>query len=266
VGCLTVDNTPIPTDSTPMNSLDLSHVTVRSISNLRFSILIKVETVENTEEITALIDSGAEGLFIDKSIVHKWRTSILKSPIKVRNVDGTYNENGVITERCLIPFRINDRIMTEWFYVTALGDQKLIWGLPWLEKHNLIIDWTEKTLEFRNSQEDKAKVFIRSLAQEQEETTLIEDKDLVVQYLKSHRGPEPSDQLYMPFEDIGRWNEEQPDIAIRKYSPAQQMEHKYVQCETRGEHTTYPILALEGSIRAKSSRTISRKMPMGPCD
>jgi hypothetical protein len=129
VGCLTVDNTPIPMDSTPMDSLDLSHVTVRSISNRRFSIPIKVETVENTEEITALIDSGAEGLFIDKSIAHKWRTSILKSLIKVRNVDGTYNENGAITERCLIPFRINDKIMTEWFYVTALGDQNLILGL-----------------------------------------------------------------------------------------------------------------------------------------
>jgi hypothetical protein len=194
-----VDNTPIPMDSTPMDSLDLSHVTVQSISNRQFSIPIKVETVENTEEITALIDSGAEGLFIDKSIAHKWRKSILKSPIKVRNVDGTYNENGAIMERCLIPFRI----MTEWFYVTALGDQNLILGLPWLEKHNPIIDWTEKTLEFRNSQEDKAKVFIRSLAQEQEETMLIEDKDLVVQYLKSHRGPKPSDQLYTPFEDIG---------------------------------------------------------------
>ena len=68
---------------------------------------------------------------------------------------------------------------------------------------NPIIDWKEKTLEFRSSSEDKAKVFIRSLAREQEETTLIKDEDLVVQYLKSHRGPEPSDQLYVPFEDIG---------------------------------------------------------------
>ena len=67
MGCLTVDNIPIPTDSTPTDSLDLSHVTVR------FSILIKVETVENTEEITALVDCGAEGLFIDKSIAHKWK-------------------------------------------------------------------------------------------------------------------------------------------------------------------------------------------------
>ena len=151
----------------------------------------------------------------------------MKTPIKVRNVDGTYNENGAITERCLIPFRIKDKTMTEWFYVTTIGDQDLILGLPWLEKHNPIIDWKEKTLEFRSSSEDKAKAFIRNLAREQEEITLIKDEDLVVRYLKSHRGPEPSDQLYTPFEDIGRWNEEKPDIAIRKYSPAQQMEHKY---------------------------------------
>ena len=36
----------------------------------------------------------------------------------------------------------------------------------------------------------------------------------MVQYLKSHRGTKPSDQLYTPFEDIGRWNEKKPDIAI----------------------------------------------------
>ena len=103
MGCLTVDNIPILTDSTPTDSLDLSHATVRSISNQRFSIPIKVETVEDTEEITALVDCRAEGLFINKSITHKWRKSILKTLIKVRNIDGTYNENGVITERCLIP-------------------------------------------------------------------------------------------------------------------------------------------------------------------
>ena len=165
-------------DSTPMDSLDLSHVTVQSISNRRFSIPIKVETVENTEEITTLVDYGAEGLFINKSIAHKWRKSILKTPIKVRNIDGTYNENGAITEKCLIPFRIKDKTMTKWFYVTTIGDQDLILGLPWLEKHNPIIDWKEKTLEFRSSSEDKAKAFIRNLAREQEETTLIKDEDL----------------------------------------------------------------------------------------
>ena len=67
--------------------------------------------------------------------------------------------------------------MTEWFYVTTLGDQNLILGLPWLEKHNPKIDWKEKTLEFRNSQEDKLKAFIWSLTQGQEETMLIEDAE-----------------------------------------------------------------------------------------
>ena len=37
-----------------------------------------------------------------------------------------------------------------------------------------------------------------------------------------------------------------------------------VQCTTRGEHTTHPVLALEGSIQTTSIRTIFRKMPMGP--
>ena len=52
---------------------------------------------------------------------------------------------------------------------------------------------------------------------------LIEDADLVIRYLKSHRGPELMDQLTSSFEDIGQ----SEDLAIRKYSPAQQMEHKY---------------------------------------
>ena len=112
------------------------------------NILIKVETVENTEEITTLIDCGAEGLFINKSKAHKWRSIQLKTPIKVRNIDGTYKESGVIMERCLINFKINDKTMTKWFHVMMLGDQNLILWLPWLEKHNPNIDWKEKTLEF----------------------------------------------------------------------------------------------------------------------
>ena len=61
----------------------------------------------------------------------------------------------------------------------------------------------------------------------------MEDTDLVVQYLKSHRGPKPMDQLTSPFEDIGRSKE----LAIWKYLPAQQMEHKY---NTQQEESTLP--------------------------
>src|ERR1700744_5772547 len=233
---MTVDVASISPDSTPMDDLDISHVTVRSISNHRFSIPIKVETAENTvKEITALIDCGAEGLFINRTIAEKWKKIQLTKPIKVRNVDGTNNESGSIKERCLISFYINNKAFTEWFYVTALGDQDLILGLPWLEKWNPIIDWKVKTLEFRSSRKDIAKVFVRSLARkedldlkETEETTLKEGYDLMVRYLTSYKGPEPVDQWLAPIWDIGSQIEEKADgIAIRKYSPAQQMEHKY---------------------------------------
>ena len=57
---------------------------------------------------------------------------------------------------------------------------------------------------------------------------LIGDTDLMVRYLMSHRGPEPLDQWYTPFGDIGRFSKEKLDtVSIRKYSPVQQMEHKY---------------------------------------
>jgi hypothetical protein len=71
VGHLTVDNVPETTDSTQMDSLDISHVTVHSISKQRISVPIRVETGENTENLNALIDCRAEGLFIDKRIAHK---------------------------------------------------------------------------------------------------------------------------------------------------------------------------------------------------
>ena len=81
MGHLTVEDAP-KMDSTPIDEIDISHVTVRSILNRRISIPITVETNNHTEKFTALIDCGAEGLFIDKGISHKWRKRKTK-PTKV---------------------------------------------------------------------------------------------------------------------------------------------------------------------------------------
>jgi hypothetical protein len=101
----------------------IQNVTVRSMSNERFSIPITIETKNNTENAQALIDSGAEGLFVDVSYASKWRKHPLKRPIQVQNIDGSINTNGDINKKCLITFRSGDKEMTEWFYVTATGDQ-----------------------------------------------------------------------------------------------------------------------------------------------
>ena len=119
MGCLTVDDTPITTDSTPMDNLDINHVTVQSISNRRIAIPIEVETEKDTENLNALIDCGAEGMFIDKKIASNWRKKKLAKPINVQNVDGTQNTDGKITDKCLVTFNIKGKCLMEWFHVTS---------------------------------------------------------------------------------------------------------------------------------------------------
>ena len=173
-------------------------------------------------------------MFIDKKIASNWRKKNIR-PIQVQNVDGTANVDGRITEKCLITFYICRKRLTEWFYVTMLGDQSLILGLPWLEKHNPIVDWADKTLEFRDSEKDKIKASLQSAYQRIDRTAMPDwDHDLVVRYLSSHKGSEMMDQRWKDslFEDIGSWSEDAFDqVTIRRYTPAQQMEHKYHQTE-----------------------------------
>src|SRR5258708_14519146 len=116
--------------------------------------------------------------------------------------------------------------MTNWFYVTALGDQNFILGLPWLEKYNPVIEWREKTLEFCNSIQIAIRALTWSLSLKEDEQAMREwDDDLVVQYLMSPRGPESSNHTSLEasslFSNLG------DPISIQKVMPAQQMEQNY---------------------------------------
>ncbi len=68
------------------------------------SLNIKVEIVttdtQETKSVKALLDCGADGLFIDRDYVRKNQltTRALTRPIPVYNVDGTANEAGSICE------------------------------------------------------------------------------------------------------------------------------------------------------------------------
>src|SRR5258705_9782453 len=158
----------ISVDDNPNNSVEINGVIVKSLANKCFTIPISIKS-ENTEETTALIDSGAEGMFIDISIAQKWRKTSLVKPVKVWNVDGTTNTNGEIKEKCLITIDCQGKEMTDWFYVTALGDQNLILGLLWLEKYNPVIEWREKTLEFCKSIQIAIRELTRSLNLKEDE-------------------------------------------------------------------------------------------------
>ena len=165
------------------DSQSINGVTVCSISNKKLTIPVTLKPDIPTDKnhiIHTLIDCGAEGMFIDESIAHKWRKEKLKKPIKVQNVDGIANINGEITKKCLVPYDMHGRKFAEWFHVTSIGDQDLILGLPWLECHNPIIDWKQKTIELWTSTEDSLRSTICNLTLKLEQSDVPDDTDLVV--------------------------------------------------------------------------------------
>ena len=66
-------------------------------------------------ETTALIDSGAAGIFIDHEFVLKYglRTRPLPKDIGVFNVDGTQNLNGSITHEVTTDLFVKSRCMKD---------------------------------------------------------------------------------------------------------------------------------------------------------
>jgi hypothetical protein len=113
----------------------------------RRSLTLKVElqTTDTGEvrAVKALLDSGATGMFIDRGYVKANRlpTRTLSSPIPIRNVDGTLNEAGSVTEVVELVLRYRNHSERAFFVVMGLGNQKVIMGHSWLQKHNPDIDW-----------------------------------------------------------------------------------------------------------------------------
>ena len=97
----------------------------------------------------ALIDSRAGGKFINRKYAEQLGLPIrtLERPIMARNMDGTLNKTGTITSYVDLAVKIDGRIMDIQLLVTGLGNQKIILGFPWLNEHNLDINW--KTGEFK---------------------------------------------------------------------------------------------------------------------
>jgi len=106
---------------------------------------VEVESTGNQQkyEVCALVDSGATGLFIDHEYVksNQIPTKKLSVLILVRNVDGTINTAGAISEVAELILQYNGHSERALFSITSLGSQNLILGHTWLEEHNPEVDW-----------------------------------------------------------------------------------------------------------------------------
>ena len=109
------------------------------------TIKIGLERLDIQEGITveALLDSGAMGLVMSSEFARKKRFKLkkLERPMQVRNVDGSFNKEGLIENTVEVNVYYKGHV--EKTEIDVIGGQKwgVILGMSWLERHNPEIDW-----------------------------------------------------------------------------------------------------------------------------
>jgi len=114
------------------------------------SIIVDARILDGKKivETKALIDSGAQGAFIDERFAKEHRFLLLRlKEIPISNVDETLNRNGPIRYITRLLIKIDGNVISTKFFISHLGKENVILGLPWLGIVNPIIDWSEKTLK-----------------------------------------------------------------------------------------------------------------------
>ena len=131
-----------------------THITANTIS---VPIEIKKSEYESVKTL-ALIDSGAEGMFINQKYAEQLKLPIrtLKRPIMAR-FDRTLNKTGMITSYMDLTVKIDKRVMNIQLLVTGLGNQRIILGFPWLNECNLDINWKIGEFKWRSLRPLKVK-------------------------------------------------------------------------------------------------------------
>jgi hypothetical protein len=109
-----------------------------------------VSLIGFSQTIQALIDSGATLNFIHEALVSNLGLPVQPCPpVKVRLADGrtlTHSDRQVT-----LNFTIAGVPHTQTFLVAPIGIHSMIFGMPWLETVNPLVDWRLKTVMLRPS-------------------------------------------------------------------------------------------------------------------
>jgi Aspartyl protease len=97
----------------------------------------------------ALLDTGATENFIHLHVVKQLslKTKKLTKPWKVKNMDGTLNQSGEITNAVTLIITHNGKPMRHLFFVANIASDDLILGYPFFEDVNPSVLWKEGRLE-----------------------------------------------------------------------------------------------------------------------
>ena len=105
-------------------------------------------TVNNTENIEILIDSGATNNFISEELVKRIRIPTMNTkPFQIRVANGDPETIKYCTEPCSVEIQeFKDMVCCN---VLKMGKERIILGKSWLRKHNPAIDWVKDSIQFK---------------------------------------------------------------------------------------------------------------------
>jgi len=83
------------------------------------------------------------GTFMDKKTIakHKFRLQKLERPVRVKNIDGTYNSGRAITYQIEVNVYYKSYVERMRIDICDLGRTEVILGMPWLAAHDPEINW-----------------------------------------------------------------------------------------------------------------------------
>jgi len=106
---------------------------------------IGIERIDTHKGVTikVLLDSSITGMFMDKKTVakHGFRLQKLERPVRVKNVDGTYNSGGAIIHEVEVNVYYKSHVERMRMDICDLGRTEVLLGMPWLVVHNPEINW-----------------------------------------------------------------------------------------------------------------------------
>ena len=124
------------------------------LCSAQYSTHVRIPVNVNGQRTVAMIDSGATGNFISKYLVRSrgLPTRKKKQQYDLQMADGSKLSTGRIDEETFsLPVAIQRHHEEITFDVVGMATHHVILGMPWLKKHNPVIDWTKGVLRFEQT-------------------------------------------------------------------------------------------------------------------
>ena len=114
------------------------------------TIRFYVHSIAKRAESIVLLDSGATKNFMNLAYANWLWLPIkqLPEPRPVLNVDGTKNKSGRLKYYIDLNVWIGQNVTTLQFFLSNLGEHKVILGYPWFAATQLRIDWKKGWIDY----------------------------------------------------------------------------------------------------------------------